>query len=374
MKISFVGDIMLGRFIVKKYNEQPYDIVSPDLIEKIKEADLVVGNLESPITKNCEVSKDHLVFQGNPQIIKEFNWVDCLSLSNNHINDCGEQGMDDTAEVLNENAMKWNGLFKEDYEPYFFQHIGQKIAIITCADMMNHEFAEDNDWKTIRIDDPILDNVIKKYRNEGYFVILYAHVGILFTRFPNPQIREFCHNKIDLGVDMIVTVHPHVLGGMEVYKDKNIFYSLGDFVMDGSSFRRRRSGVLSCNIENNQLKSWEILCVNINNALQTTFAEVSVKNKMLKSFNHVTEKLEKHTDDYASFYSKQYKKEIIQHSLSTLFFIYKNKGLKSLFRLLFTRMEDVFGMLKRTVTNRKNMRYDSDAVNHNKKMSSDDIY
>lgn len=125
--------------------------------------------------------------------------------------------------------------------------------------MMNYEFDENCIYKTIRIDDSLLNEVINKYKGLGYLVILYAHVGSLFTRYPNPQIRDFVHQQVDKGVDCIITVHSHVLGGMEVYKDVPIFYSLGDFLMDGASFRRRRSCVLNLSIVDNRIVNWDII-------------------------------------------------------------------------------------------------------------------
>jgi hypothetical protein len=374
MKISFIGDVMLGRFIGKKYKETNYNIVNAALINEISESNYVIANLESPITFSITDTTEHLIFQGSPNILKQFKWINCFSLSNNHINDCGTVGMDETIKSLERNEINYNGLFKGDnYVPFLINKNNSKIAIITCSDMMNYEFDNDCEWKTIRIDDTILDKTIEQYKKENYFIILYAHVGILFTRFPNPQIRDFIHNKIDIGIDLAITVHPHVLGGMEEYKGKYIFYSLGDFVMDGSSFRRRNSGVLTISISNGKLESWEIICATIDKNLQTSYASEKTRGKMIKSFNYVTQKINENKDKYAVFYKKQYKKEIIQHSQSTLAFICKTKGIKGLMRLLYVRFDAVVAMMKRIFTNRSKMRYDSDAINHKKQLSLNDI-
>jgi poly-gamma-glutamate capsule biosynthesis protein CapA/YwtB (metallophosphatase superfamily) len=373
MKLSFIGDIMLGRFVGKKYNEIKYDIVNSALIKEISKSDFVIANLESPITFSMEKATEHLIFQGTLDILQQFKWVNCFSLSNNHINDCGETGMNETVSSLEINKIQYNGLFKDEYIPFLIEKDNTKIAIITCADMMNYEFDKNNNWKTVRIDDTILDETIKKYKKENCFVILYAHVGILFTRFPNPQIRDFIHNKIDTGIDLAITAHPHVLGGMEEYQGKKIFYSLGDFVMDGSSFRRRNSGVLNIEIENNELKSWNIIYATINNELQTNFSSKKNKKKMQKSFDFVTQKLIENSRNYNAFYKKQYRKEILQHSLSTLHFIYREKSILGFFRLLHIRFGAVTGMVKRVFTNRSAMRYDSDAIEHNKQLPIDKL-
>ena len=99
------------------------------------------------------------------------------------------------------------------------------------------------------------------------------------TRFPNPDIREILHRKIDIGVDIIVTVHPHVLGGMEYYKGKPIFYSIGDFVMDGNSYRRRRAAVLNIEIEDSLFKGYEITPTIINEDFETVLPSNRIKKK-----------------------------------------------------------------------------------------------
>jgi len=48
----------------------------------------------------------------------------------------------------------------------------------------------------------------------------------------NKYQREFAHKLIDRGVDTIIGAHPHVVQGIEVYKEKPIFYSLGNFIFD----------------------------------------------------------------------------------------------------------------------------------------------
>ena len=96
--ITFVGDVMLGRVVGAKYHKQPYDVVSQELTGIIKDSDYVIANLESPVVETAESEGDHLQFVGNPDILPSLKWINCFSLSNNHINDCGNLGMDETAQ------------------------------------------------------------------------------------------------------------------------------------------------------------------------------------------------------------------------------------------------------------------------------------
>ncbi len=372
-KLVLLGDLMLGRFVYKKFLEREYQIVDEDIISFCKEHDFVVANLESPIIDSLPLAEDHLVFQGGSDILNQFDWIDLFSLSNNHINDCGSLGMSETVSILDSLNLDHNGLYKNSYEPYKLDINGEKIAIITCTDMMNVEFSDDAPYKTLRVPDEKIFDTIKRTKKEGYFVILYAHVGLLFSRFPNPIIRDFLLKSCDLGADLVVTVHPHVLGGTELYKDSRLVYSLGDFVMDGSSYRRRTSGILSITIDAGKLKDFHIKIARTDENLQTSFLPAKIANKYLNSFNYVSRKVEQNSHKYEKMFKKQYKFELLQHSLSTLAFLYKTKGFTGLLKIMTKRLHAVLAIVKRTFSDRSKLSYDHDAVDRSGKVKIDDL-
>ena len=108
IKLVFIGDIMLGRMIGAKY-KQHYKIVSDGLVKEARYADYVIANLESPVVNELDASADHPQFQGNPDTLDELKWIDAFSLSNNHINDCAERGMDETISILDKKGFTHNG-------------------------------------------------------------------------------------------------------------------------------------------------------------------------------------------------------------------------------------------------------------------------
>lgn len=361
IQISFIGDIMLGRFVAEKYAEKRYQLVSDNLLKSVKEADIRIANLESPISSQS--TDDSLRFAASADLLEQFKWVDCFSLSNNHINDFGNQGMKETIEALDAKSIGHNGLFTEEYTPFLIEKNGERIAVVTCADMMNYEFSDDCPYQTLRVNkEEQIAECVKRYKEQGYFVILYAHVGMLFTRFPNPVIREFVHRMVDVGTDCVVTAHPHCLGGYEYYNSKLIVYSLGDFLMDGASFRRRRAGVLKLDVENGDIKNWSIQPVETTDELQVRIPNEKNSNKMRSDFQWVSKQIAKHSDTYNKYYKWQYKKELLAHSWSTLKFEFHRRGLKGLLRTLSKRFGAVSGMAKRVFTDRSKMSYDSDAI------------
>ena len=372
MKIAFVGDIMLGRLISNKYKHHSYNLIASRLVEDLQMHNYVIANLESPIIRSNIEVKDHMCFSGNPDFLKQFNWVDLFSTANNHINDFGDQGINETIEELDNVNIGHNGIFQGDYKPFLIEK--ENVAIITLTDLMNHELAENSKYKLLRMDNPYVLNVINEWSERGYFVILFAHVGMLFTRFPNPITYNYLHQYVDAGAKLIVTSHSHCLGGMEYYNGVPIIHSLGDFLMDGASFRRRRAAYLSVEIEEMDIKGIEVNPVCVTDELYTDYPDKRTKLRMLKSFQEVGTLIEKNKNRYEQFYKHQYNKEIVAHSLSTIHFLYKKEGLGGLLKTVWVRMEDVIRIIKWSVTDRSKVQSDTDALEVKKVLSEKDIY
>ena len=375
MIVTFIGDVMLGRMVGAKYKQQPYKIVSESLEIEAREADYVIANLESPVVKTAKTEGDHLQFDGNPDTLDELKWIDAFSISNNHINDCGELGMDETVAILDEKGFKYNGLFQDEYQPLLIEREEERIAVVTVTDMMNIPFAEGNKWKTLRVGDEKVQEVIKEWKDKGWFVIVYAHIGILFSRYPNPVTVDYLHTCIENGADAVVTAHSHCLGCMETYKGVPIFHSLGDFVMDGNSFRRRRSGILKLEIADGSVKNWKIIPAEINAEYATDSPSEKVSKKMLKEYELCSDKLAENMNHYTQFFKWQYKKEMVQHTSSTLSYLVRTKGVGGMLKMVFMRFEEVGRMFKWVSKDRSHDRRDDDAIRADrKKFKQEDLF
>lgn len=374
-KITFIGDVMLGRMVGAKFRQNPYQIISDSLVKEARYADYVIANLESPVVKTAKTEGDHLQFAGNPDTLDEFRWINAFSLSNNHINDCGELGMDETVAILNEKGFKHNGLYQDEYQPLLIETGSEKIAVVTVTDMMNIPFAEGNKWKTLRVGDKIVLDTIKGWKEKGWFVMLFAHIGILFSRYPNPVTVDYLHSCIDKGADAVVTAHSHCLGCMEMYHNVPIFHSLGDFVMDGNSFRRRRSGILKLEITDGKVNDWRIIPAEINEEFATVNPSEKVGKRMLGEFTQCSQKLAKNAGHYTQFFKWQYKKELVQHTCSTLSYLIHTKGIGGMLKMVFMRFEEVGRMFKWVSKDRSHDRRDDDAIKADrKKFTQDELF
>lgn len=376
-RLTFIGDVMLGRMIGSKYAKNPYEIVDVSLQHVAKSSDLTIANLESPVTFTKDPNADHLQFVGSEDILSELKWIDVFSLANNHINDASEVGMNETIQLLENNGFKHNGLFNKNitYSPYIYNADEYEVALVMVTDMMNIQFADDNQWQCLRVGETRVNDIIASEKAKGRMVIVYAHIGALFTRYPNPTTFNYLHTYVDNGADCIVTAHSHCLGGMEEYKGVPIFHSIGDFVMDGNSFRRRRSAMLTLTIDKKKVKYWELTLAEINDDLITSVPDGKTQKQMLRSFNEVTKQIKKHSTTYCQFYKWQYKKEMIYHICSTLSYLLHKRGVMSMFRLVFMRFEEVGRMFKWVATDRSKVQRDDDAIKANrKKFKEEDLF
>lgn len=347
MKISFIGEVMLGREVGAKFSKQPYTIVEEELKSCLNQSDYTFANLEAPIN-DTKISEDHLMmFNGKSETLKEVDFINGFSLANNHINDTGSGGIYETIINLEKQGFQHNGIYTKYYEPLKIENGYNKIAIICCTDVLNTHLEENFEYNLLWLNNKeVIFNAIKKCKEDGFFVILYVHGGIMFSRYPNPLFRNDIRSLIDEGADSVITIHPHVLGGHEVYKDKYIFYSLGDFIMDGHSERRREATVLNIEINNNILKNFEIKPTFINKKLETVIPNKKRYAKILKSWNEVSKSLKRYSNEkeYEVFYKKQFKKELSQHMRSTIMFQLKYKSPFDFFELIFSRFKDFKNM------------------------------
>lgn len=246
--ITAVGDMTLG-FDLKFPTQNRFDKVleaQPDKynysLENIRDIfekdDLTIVNLETTLTDSMDRNKQkRFAFKGDPEYSKILsqNSVEVATLANNHTHDYGQQGLDDTVINLNNvgvipvgtdlgliNSAEYGGGLYFDYSK-IVEVKGVKIGLLA--------------YKGWNMDERFLDKVssdIAKFKEEADIVIVSYHWGNEGTNTVNDVQKKLGRYTIDNGADMVIGHHPHVLQGIEEYKDRYIAYSLGNFVFGGN--------------------------------------------------------------------------------------------------------------------------------------------
>jgi poly-gamma-glutamate capsule biosynthesis protein CapA/YwtB (metallophosphatase superfamily) len=233
IKILFVGDMMFDRYVregVKKYGKGNYDFIFEKIKDKLAGYDLVVGNLEGPITDKSSVSvgtamdaKENLKFTFDPAVAKALvdNNIKLVDLGNNHILNQGDDGIIQTKKYLDEAGVQYFGDTGSSDQEFLIKNIGgTKIGFV------NYNYSVSGSFEKA-IED------IKNLKTKSDIVVVCPHWGTEYkVGDPGQKIRSEAYQLIDAGADLIVGGHPHVVQTSEEHKGKKIYYSLGNFVFD----------------------------------------------------------------------------------------------------------------------------------------------
>jgi gamma-polyglutamate biosynthesis protein CapA len=214
--VGFVGDLGLGRYITslsraKNDFSWSFQKISPWLLQN----DFTLANLESPIIADCPTDPGStFTFCGDPRFVPflhDYRFV--LNLNNNHILNYGQNGLSQTESYLG-----------SDY--FYDQFYIKKINNISFG-FLGYDFISNPD-----LDQPQILSQIKTVRQQVDFLIVSLHWGNEYLSAPESWRVDFAHQLVDAGVDVVFGQHPHVWQGMEIYHDKYIFYSFGNFIFD----------------------------------------------------------------------------------------------------------------------------------------------
>lgn len=234
-EIIVTGDVMLGRSVNKqsqKYGDYTWPFSKTN--EVLKSADITLVNLENPVVENCPPHDSGFIFCSPPESVEGlvFAGIDIVSLANNHSTNYGSQGLSSSREYLSKAGIEIIGL----ESPVIRTVNNTKFAFLGYNDVGNSQaIAHAN------IEDIIQD--IEHVKNETDVVIAFFHWGEEYRREPTDRQITLAHAAIDAGADFVLGAHPHWRGTHEVYKGKNIYYSLGNFIFDQEWSQETKKGL-----------------------------------------------------------------------------------------------------------------------------------
>jgi poly-gamma-glutamate synthesis protein (capsule biosynthesis protein) len=233
-EVAFIGDIMLGRKVeYKLFQHNSYRSNFREIKAFLDTVNFRCGNLECPITITGNMDKSKKIhLKAHPRAIETLKFLNFnyLSLANNHMLDFGLEGLSETIATLRENGILFSGASDESdaslsYNPAL---ISNQIAVFSAA---GKKFNLNSKHIAI-LEEPILIEKIREFKNLGMFVCLYAHTGVEYDNESTNEIKTLFRKLADNGVDLVVGGHPHVIQPMENYGEKLIKYSLGNFIFD----------------------------------------------------------------------------------------------------------------------------------------------
>jgi len=246
-----VGDIYLNR-------KNP-NTAFRDILPLFKNKNILLGNLETPfIDEELPVSVGRLAPLKTSQKMVEgivsANF-DVVSLANNHTTDYGPIGLLRTIEVLDKNKILHAGAGRnkdEALRPVIIEKNNLKIGFLSYEATVYSFGAKAKKevpgvtkinvnpllpFPQVAKEDIIeMAQHVKDVKSVVDILVFSMHCGAELTTTLSPHQESIAHTAVDSGADIVIGHHPHVLQGIEVYKEKVICYSLGNFIFDETFF------------------------------------------------------------------------------------------------------------------------------------------
>ena len=232
-----IGDRDVGTFIDENGGEAVLAGVAPLL----RASQVAFVNLESPLSnKGARNTAKDVTFRGRTSLMKGLDTagVDVVSLANNHALDWGPKALLDTVARLDAAGIAHAGAGADlgaARAPALLKTASGTVAVLAYTQILPEGFAAGADRAGVnpgRGDRGRLLADITAASKRADWVVVSFHWGIEYTGHASREQRELAHDAVDAGADVVLGHHPHVLQGLELYRNKLIAYSLGDFVFD----------------------------------------------------------------------------------------------------------------------------------------------
>ena len=267
VKLYIWGDIMLSRtvwyFNKKKWYKRILEKYNPVSITWW----LVFFNLESPFSKKPKdnYSNSFYFWSGtwNIEILKQLKWNNkmIVSLANNHIRNSLKEWIETTISLLNKNNILFNWISTKKHKNNIITKLKLNNLLI-CLQAFSYDWW---DYWYVKVNKISKKNIKKSLdlmkKQNCDLNLISLHWWTEYKYKPSKKQVKLAHYIIDNGADIIIWHHPHIFWKTEIYKQKPIFYSLGNFIFDQDLIVNNCNKYRSC-IYDEKLKK-KILPVNI---------------------------------------------------------------------------------------------------------------
>lgn len=236
--IVFTGDIGFDRYMANKWEDE--QLLSDEVLDYFHSADHVLANVEGALIA-AEDNGSHGVFfhamdPAATTFLKKIR-ADIWTIANNHISDAGDAGLVSTRRIAAQMGCNTIGAGlneQEASEPTYLLDEAGGIGILAVAYQKECIAATDTKSGIFRWNDmELIGKRIAEIKKKCRWCVIVAHGGEEFAPMPLPYTRDRYVKYLEMGADVVVGHHPHVVENYELFDDgKAIFYSLGNFIFD----------------------------------------------------------------------------------------------------------------------------------------------
>jgi poly-gamma-glutamate synthesis protein (capsule biosynthesis protein) len=245
LRLSFVGDVMLGRGVNRMLEHRPPDYPWGDTLALLRRSDWRACNLECVISDHGEPWSDkafHFRSDAKNAAVLGVAGINAVSLANNHSLDFGYRAMQDMLRTLDERGISHAGAGMNSaaaFEPAVSTVHGKRISLIAFTDNEPEWEATDRRPGVAYLPVDARDDraqrllrVVEQARRNSDLVVVSAHWGPNWGYEPPKEHVRFGRHLIDSGADIVFGHSGHVFRGIELYRERVILYCAGNFIDD----------------------------------------------------------------------------------------------------------------------------------------------
>jgi poly-gamma-glutamate capsule biosynthesis protein CapA/YwtB (metallophosphatase superfamily) len=238
--LRFAGDCLLADYYDRAV-EEDCDHAFRNF-SLLRDADIAMVNLECPITDRGVRQTKPFTFRMRPRCAPTIAdaGIDIVNLANNHIYDFGRDGLFDTMMYLDSLGVQHTGAGRtaeEAHRGVIHDIRGVRLGFLGYYGGGEAPAAWGKNPGVADRNIAAISRDIKRMRREDsvQFIVVNFHWGVEKAQYPQPPQVSFARAVIDAGADAVIGHHPHVLQGIERYRNGVIVYSLGNFIFGGNS-------------------------------------------------------------------------------------------------------------------------------------------
>lgn len=262
----------------------------------MKKADISIISNEASFVPDCIQPAGTTSFCGKNTYLQNIldMGIDIISLTGNHMSDYGDDYFSDTLNLYTENNIRYFGSgtnLENAWEPLIIDTTAGKIAFIGFNLMGPHGvLAGENKTGTAYYDPEKLKVSINKAKKNSDIIWVDTHLWPEYGTEPSPEQISISQEAIDLGADIVTGVSSHEIQGMTFYKNKPIFYGLGNFLFDQMwSEETRRSLVLSITLFDGNIVHIDVLPTTLYDYCQPKLLEGTERNDVINYFMSISD-------------------------------------------------------------------------------------
>jgi poly-gamma-glutamate capsule biosynthesis protein CapA/YwtB (metallophosphatase superfamily) len=217
-----VGDVMLDRYVGRAIEREGMGYPLGAVGAILQKADLVVANLECPLTRHPKQLVKQFVFRAPPARVAALKGIDLVSVANNHSLDCGRTGLAATLSTLKAAKIEVCG---SNLEPTIVVRKGIRLAFLGFSD-----FPEPGGG--VNYYEPALLDAVRGARRKADIVVVFPHWGVEGRASPSERQVGEAKELAQAGADLVIGSHPHTLQPISHIGHTVVAYSMGNFVFD----------------------------------------------------------------------------------------------------------------------------------------------